>query len=192
MSRSGWGFAMVILAVGCRGKAEAAAEAARPVAAALASSTAAPSAPAPQELLDRIDTRTPVPLLPMMAHHQKQNMRDHLAAVQQIVAALAVSDFVTVEKAASRIGFSESMGRMCSHMGAGAPGFTETALKFHHGADEITKAARARDPQAVLSQLGQTLSQCTGCHEQYKQHIVDESAWSAAAGGAQAPQHRVD
>jgi DNA-binding MarR family transcriptional regulator len=39
--------------------------------------------------LDRMDTRAPVPLLPMMANHQKQNMRDHLVAVQEIVAALA-------------------------------------------------------------------------------------------------------
>ena len=31
--------------------------------------------------LEEMDTRVAVPLLPMMANHQKQNMRDHLLAV---------------------------------------------------------------------------------------------------------------
>ncbi|RYZ07587.1 MAG: hypothetical protein EOO73_11455 [Myxococcales bacterium] len=129
--------------------------------------------------LDRMDPRTPLPLLPMMAHHQKQNMRDHLAAVQQIVAAVATQEFATVEKAAASLGFSESMGRMCAHMGSGAPGFTDAALQFHHGADELVEAARRRDTPAILTSLGQTLSRCTGCHEQYKQAVVDEREWEA-------------
>lgn len=41
------------------------------------------------ESLDKMDTRRPLPLLPMMANHQKLNMRDHLLAVQEIIAALA-------------------------------------------------------------------------------------------------------
>jgi cytochrome c556 len=180
------------LLLSCEAKTESAKEA--PV---VASATVAPSAasqsssPSPQAALDRIDARTPVPLLPMMANHQKQNMRDHLAAVQQIVAATAKNDFATIEKAAGRIGFSEQMGQMCEHMGAGAPGFTELALKFHRDADKIGEAARKHDSQQVLSLLGQTLSQCTGCHETYKQHVVDEAEWSDAAG-APAPHHRVD
>ncbi len=68
----------------------------------------------------------------MMAEHQKQNMRDHLAAVQEIVAALGRDDLDGVAKAASRMGYSEAMGRMCEHMGAAAPGFTPLALDFHH------------------------------------------------------------
>ena len=49
-----------------------------------------------RQALDRIDERTPLPLLPMMALHQKQNMREHLQAVQGITAALAIGDFVAV------------------------------------------------------------------------------------------------
>jgi cytochrome c556 len=118
-------------------------------------------------------------------------MRDHLAAVQQIVAAAAKNDFATIEKAAGRVGFSEQMGQMCEHMGSGAPGFTELALKFHHDADKIGEAAHKHDSQQVLTLLGQTLSQCTGCHETYKQHVVDEAEWSDAAG-TPAPHHHVD
>ncbi|MDF3067799.1 MAG: hypothetical protein K0R38_3400 [Polyangiaceae bacterium] len=192
-----WNLLVLLLLLGCRSKPEAVPEASAPVRQAAVAETAAASTSDAQAALDRMDARTPVPLLPMMAHHQKQSMRDHLVAVQQIIAAVASKDFAAVEKAASRIGFSESMGRTCSHMGAGAPGFTETALQFHHGADKIGEAARKRDTEAILTSLGQTLSQCTGCHAQYKQHVVDESEWSAAAGGAQAPQqhgpqHHVD
>src|SRR3954464_6671148 len=78
---------------------------------ALTSSPSSASAPASsarpsgaQQALDRLDARAPVPLLPMMANHQKQSMRDHLTAVQQIVAAAASNDFATIEKAAARLG----------------------------------------------------------------------------------------
>lgn len=194
MKTMGWGMLVVGLLVGCRGKSETIREAhAAAKVPPAAPSTAPVTSPAPgaQAMLDRMDQRTPVPLMPMMAHHQKQNMRDHLAAVQQIVMAVATKDFETVEKAASRIGYSETMGQMCTHMGAGAPGFTEKALEFHRGADQIGEAAKKRDAEGVLASLGQTLSRCTGCHEQYKQHVVDEDDWSAAAGGAKAPQHHM-
>lgn len=139
-------------------------------------------APAPHEALDRMDTRLAVPLLPMMANHQKQNMRDHLVAVQEIVSGAGASDFAAIEKAAGRIGYSEQMGQMCSHMGAGAPGFTDKALEFHRSADRIGDAARKKDMTGVWKALGETLATCTGCHATYKQHVVDEATWSAATG----------
>jgi hypothetical protein len=104
-----------------------------------------------------------------MANHQKQNMRDHLVAVQEIIAGLAIADFVGVEKAARRIGFSEQMGQMCTHMGAGAPGFTQQAIEFHQTADRITVAARARDAGLVLTEFAATLQTCTSCHAVWKQ-----------------------
>jgi hypothetical protein len=131
-----------------------------------------------QQALDRLDTRVAVPLLPMMANHQKQNMRDHLLAVQEIVLAAGSDDFAGVERAAGRMGYSEQMGQMCTHMGAGAPGFTEQALNFHHTADTITTAARQRDRAAVMRALGSTLQTCTGCHAVFKQSVVDEATWN--------------
>jgi cytochrome c556 len=107
-----------------------------------------------------------------MAQHQKQNMRDHLEAVHDVVAAAALSDFQKVAVAAKRLGFSETTGRMCEHMGAAAPGFTEQALSFHHSADEIAVAAEKRDGAAVLAALSRTLSACTNCHATYKQQLV--------------------
>jgi hypothetical protein len=125
-----------------------------------------------------LDTRTAVPLLAMMANHQKQNMRDHLLAVQEIVLGVARGDFEEIERAAGRIGYSEEMGRMCTHMGAGAPGFTEAALAFHHTADSIASAAHEHDIAQVMRALGSTLQTCTGCHASFRQQVVDEATWN--------------
>lgn len=133
---------------------------------------ASPASPSPSERLDELDQRRPLPLLPMMAQHQKQNMREHLEAVQEVVAAAAAGDFDSVAVAAKRMGYSETMGRMCEHMGAGAPGFTEQALAFHHTADEIAAAATRRDGGQVLAALSKTLKACTDCHSTYKQRPV--------------------
>jgi hypothetical protein len=154
-------------------------------------STVVPSS-GPHAALERMDTRAPVPLLPMMANHQKQNMREHLEAVQDVVLGATSGDFAAVEKAASRMGYSEQMGRMCTHMGAGAPGFTEQALNFHKTADKIGDAAKKKDREGVLAALGETLKTCTGCHAAWKQRIVDEAEWekaTASAGMAAPPGH---
>lgn len=130
-----------------------------------------PGAPLPGNV------RIPLPLLPRMAEHQLENMRDHLAAIQEITAALARGDFENVARAAARIGYSEQMGRMCERMGAGAPGFNQLALQFHRTADTIGIAASRHDSNAVLVALGATLQTCVGCHAVYQQQIVSEAAW---------------
>lgn len=155
-----------------------------PTPAATGNAPATPTVTSATDALDRMDTRAPVPLLPMMANHQKQNMRDHLVAVQEIVAALATDDYATIERAAGRIGFSEQMGQMCTHMGAGAPGFTEQALNFHHTADRIAAAAHDRDRARVLTELGATLQTCTSCHAAWKQQVVDEPTWQRLTSSA--------
>lgn len=139
------------------------------------------------EQLDRIDARSPVPLLPAMASHQKQNMRDHLVAVQEIVTALSIADFAAVEAAAARIGFSQTMGQMCTHMGAGAPRFSEQAIEFHHIADRIADAARERDGARSLMALGATLQACTSCHAVWKQQVVDEATWQRLTASISPP-----
>ena len=151
----------------------------------------APSAvgPSASASLDALDTRTPLPLLPMTAQHQKQNMRDHLVAVQEIVTALASDDFAGVERAAGRIGFSDEEAQMCGHMGAGGPGFTEQALAFHHQADKIAAAARDKDRTRVATELGATLKACTACHAIWKQQVVDAATWQRLTAGAPPMQH---
>lgn len=153
-----------------------------------AASTTAPASAC--DSLASMDARKDVPLLPMMANHQKQNMRDHLLAVQEIVAGLQASDFGAIEKSAGRIGYSEQMGAMCTHMGAGAPGFTEQAIAFHKTADGIAAAAKKKDRDAVVAALASTLTTCTSCHAMWKQQVVDEATWTKTTSqAAPMPMH---
>ncbi len=153
-----------------------------------ASSGAAPMSPAaaggagPWQHLAKMDTRQPVPLLPMMANHQKAEMRDHLEAVQQIVAALGKQDYDGVAKAAKRIGTSPQMKMMCTHMGAGAPGFTDQGMAFHKTADTIVAAAKTHDQAKVMQALSATMATCTACHARYKQQVVSQKVWEQKTG----------
>jgi len=173
----------------CDRKKPPASPRAQTVSAADARTAKAPSkpsaSPAPadaHEMLASMDSRTPVPLTPMMANHQKQQMREHLEAVQRIMHAAATEDFAGVEKAAAAIGSSPEMAQMCRHMGAGAEGFTEQALKFHHTADGIAEAARAKDSRKVAEALDRTLATCTNCHSRFKQQVVTENVWAEKTG----------
>jgi hypothetical protein len=142
---------------------------------------------APIAELAALDGRRPVPLQPMMAWHQKQNMMDHLVAVQRVTDGLAREDWDAIAAASAQIGISPQMQRMCEHMGAGAEGFTELALEFHRRADTIAEAARAHDGPGVLRATATTLEACTSCHAAYRQDVVDAATWQARTGSAHEP-----
>ena len=137
--------------------------------------------------LASLDPRKPVPLKPIMAWHQKQNMQEHLVAIQRIIGALGREDWDAVSRASELIESSPQMQQMCRHMGAGADGFTELALDFHRRADAIGEAARARDTGSVLRATSHTLEACTGCHAAYRQEVVDSDTWQQRTASAQEP-----
>lgn len=141
----------------------------------------------PYDELAEMDPRQPVPLLPMMAWHQKQNMMEHLVAIQQITDGLAREDWDAIVDAAGLIETSPQMTRMCNHMGAGAPGFTALALEFHTQADAIAPAAEAQDAQAVLAATSATLQVCTSCHATWRQEVVDAPTWQGLTGSDTVP-----
>jgi hypothetical protein len=136
----------------------------------------------PMEELASLDHRTPVPLQPMMAWHQKQNMMEHLVVIQRITEGLAREDWEEIARASALIESSPQMEEMCQHMGAGAEGFTEMALDFHRRADAIGVAARAQDGPAVLRATSNALQACTGCHAAFRQEVVDPATWQARTG----------
>lgn len=152
-----------------------------------ASAAAVGNASAAHEQLAKMDPRRPVPLQPMMAWHQKQNMMEHLVAVQRITEALSREDWDGVAEAAKLIESSPRMQQMCRHMGSGAEGFTELALDFHRRADAIGVAAKAKDGKAVLQATSNTLQACTSCHAAYRQDVVDAATWEARTGAAHDP-----
>lgn len=143
----------------------------------------APTPPvAPTAELAALDTREPVPLLPRMALHQKQNMQDHLLVVQQITEGMSREDWPAIEAAAGRFASSPGMQMQCEHMGAGADGFTERALDFHRRADDIVAAAKEQDGKRVLAATATALEACTNCHARYRQEVVSEAEWTALTG----------
>lgn len=141
----------------------------------------------PIDDLYAMDTRRPVPLQPMMAWHQKQNMNEHLVAIQRIVAAAAVEDWDGVAEASALIESSPQMQQMCQHMGSGAEGFTDLALEFHTRADTIAPAAESQDVSAVLQATSHTLEACTSCHATFRQDVVDAATWQERTGSAHQP-----
>lgn len=136
----------------------------------------------PRDEAEQMDTRTPVVLTPRMATHQKEQMRDHLVAVNQIVTALVSDDWLAMEAAAARLGSSPDTSMMCQHMGAATPGFTARGMEFHSIADGIGVAARAKDHAGVVKALGQSLAACTSCHADYRQEVVSGPAYALATG----------
>jgi hypothetical protein len=169
--------ALTAALAGCRGSSAAPAAKDTPAPAAK-TAPAAPAAPAAASM----DSRTPLPLTAMMANHQKQEMRDHLRVVQEITAALAKDDFDAIAKSAARIGWSDREAMMCKHMGAGAPGFAAVGEHFHKTADTISEAAKRHDHAGVTAALDATLRTCVGCHDTYRQEIVDDATFTKAAG----------
>lgn len=145
------------------------------------------SAQSPVDALNALDPRKPVPLQPMMAWHQKQNMQQHLVAIGEINEGLARQDWDAVIKAAGAIGTSPEMTQMCQHMGAGAEGFTEMALEFHQRADGIKAAAQKKDRAAVLEATAHTIKACTSCHATWRQDVVDAATWQQRTGSAHQP-----
>jgi len=179
---------LALVAVGCQNAQPT--PSANPAASA-ATSSAAVQPPAatsdPMAELATMDHRRPVPLQPMMAWHQKQNMMEHLVAIQRITDGVAREDWEEVQKASALIESSPQMQMMCRHMGAGAEGFTPMALEFHQRADAIGEAAKAGDAQAVLSATSHTLQACTACHAAYRQEIVSAAEWQERTGEAHDP-----
>jgi hypothetical protein len=63
--------------------------------------------------LEELDPRQPVPLQPMMAWHQKQNMMEHLGAIQRITDGLAREDWEEVARASAPLETSPQMQAGC-------------------------------------------------------------------------------
>jgi len=143
----------------------------------------------PMEELYAMDPRKPVPLQPMMAWHQKQNMMEHLVAIQLINKGVAEEDWEGVLKAVDLIGSSPQMAKMCEHMGAGAEGFTPLALEFHARADTIREPAQKKDILGTIRATASTLETCTSCHAAYRQDVVDAKTWQERTGSNHEPMH---
>ncbi len=123
------------------------------------------------------DTREMVKLPPMMQEHMLANMRDHLAALDEIFGELAVGNISNaVAIAEKRLGMSS-----LSHHGADvfAPFMPEPmqaiGTQLHHAASQFVIVAQdaelnpGKDSQhAVYKALKGITENCNACHQAYR------------------------
>jgi len=116
------------------------------------------------------DTRQLVELpLPMQAH-MLGNMRDHLATLNEINAALAAKDFDRAAQAAEqRLGVSSLAAHGAEHMAPYMPKPMQAmGTEMHRAATRLALAAQERNLDKSLAELAAVTRQCVACHSAYR------------------------
>jgi hypothetical protein len=116
------------------------------------------------------DTRTALDLDPAARKGLKQTMREHLEALQAIVAALGQENY---ERAAAmaheELGFPKHHEAMQREQGAALPKkYQELAMAHHQAAEDLAEVIPARKMKPILQLLNQTMKACVDCHRAYK------------------------
>ena len=116
------------------------------------------------------DNRTYVELPEMMQQHMMANMRDHLAALNEILKLLSNRE---LEKAADtaeyRLGMSSLESHGASHMAKFMPkGMREAGTKMHKAASRFALKAQEGELLPAYNALSDITSACVACHSGYK------------------------
>lgn len=109
-------------------------------------------------------------LKPAQKEALKATMREHLAALEAVVSALARQDY---EKAAdvahSELGFPKHHEAMQREQGAALPKkYQELALEHHQAAEDLAEAIAAREMTPILQKLSRTIQACNACHRAFQ------------------------
>ena len=118
------------------------------------------------------DSRQLVELPPMMQQHMLGNMRDHLAAIDEILAHLAGGEFDRAAQVAEqRLGMTSLQSHGAEHMARFMPtGMQAAGTEMHRAASRFALKAEEGDTAAALRALGQVTSACVACHTGYRIH----------------------
>jgi hypothetical protein len=116
------------------------------------------------------DVREKVGFPEMMKQHQLANMRDHLVALNEILALMAKSE---LDKAADiaehRLGMTSMVAHNASHMAPYMPkGMQAIGTEMHHAASRFAMAAQEGDLPRALDGLSKVTQQCVACHSTYR------------------------
>jgi hypothetical protein len=116
------------------------------------------------------DNRVALGLKPAVEDSLKLTMREHLEALQTIVAALAREDY---EKAAAvaheDLGFPKHHQAMQREQGAPfPPKYQELAMAHHQVAEDLASIIPSRDMKKILPHLERTMKACVACHQAYR------------------------
>ena len=116
------------------------------------------------------DTRELIKLPPMMQNHMMENMRDHLAAINEILQLLAVEDGdKAAEIAESRLGMSSLESHGASHMAGFMPEKMQNfGTQMHRAASRFALKAQTGDVLEAYKALPELTVQCVACHSDYR------------------------
>lgn len=116
------------------------------------------------------DERQRVVLPEMMQSHMLTNMRDHLAAINEILEYLASDQLdQAADIAESRLGVSSLTSHGASHMAKLMPdGMRQAGMNMHRAASRFALIAEEGDQLLAYRALSKVTSACVACHSGYR------------------------
>ncbi|MDH3387529.1 MAG: hypothetical protein OEN02_06445 [Gammaproteobacteria bacterium] len=116
------------------------------------------------------DQRQLVELPEMMQQHMLSNMRDHLAALDEILGRLARGELEkAAEVAESRLGMSSLGSHGAEHMAPFMPeSMRQLGSGMHRAASRFALKAQEGEALPAYRALGEITSACVACHAGYR------------------------
>ena len=116
------------------------------------------------------DQRVLVELPEMMQQHLLSNMRDHLAAINEILVYLGNDELEKASETAEyRLGMSSLESHGASHMAKFMPeGMRQAGTAMHKAASRFALKAQEGDAVAAYKALSDITSACVACHSGYR------------------------
>jgi hypothetical protein len=116
------------------------------------------------------DTRQFVELPEMMQQHMMSNMRDHLAAINEILIQMANDDLDQAAAIAeSRLGMSSLESHGASHMSRFMPeGMRQAGTGMHRAASRFALKAQEGEVLPSYIALSEITSACVACHSGFR------------------------
>ena len=120
------------------------------------------------------DARVAVEFPPAMKDHTLANMRDHLATLQAIQAALADARYdAAANLAETRLGLTSLEAHGAHDLAGHMPvGMQELGTGMHRAASRFAivaaDAGATGDPRAAIGALSAVTAQCVACHAAYR------------------------
>jgi cytochrome c556 len=116
------------------------------------------------------DPREPVPLPEMMQRHMLSNMRDHLAALDDILRQMAAGELdQAAQVAEARLGMSSLDDHGAAHMAPLMPArMRALGTDMHRAASRFALRAQEGEPAPAYQALSEVTAACVACHAAYR------------------------
>ena len=116
------------------------------------------------------DNRQLVKLPEMMQQHMMANMRDHLAAINEILVNMENNELdKAAEIAESRLGMSSLESHGAEHMAGFMPkAMQQAGTSMHKAASRFARKLEEGDAMAAYKSLSKVTSACVACHTGYR------------------------